>query len=397
MLEKERTMKYDFIKAKPYTVGEMTKDDKIILSFDRKHHIKLSRLAKVIFDKFDGNSTLEEIQVSLLHENVSISLDELSEFVEKILVPNALIEGTEYKPNKDSLLWVKVNLFETDRLSFIFDKLTFFYNIKVVFLMLIMIGCTIAYSTYEIITNKVALHSVNSLKILLIVAIDMIIHEVGHIVAAYKYNVKVGKIGFGIFLFYPVMYVDMSNIWRCKNTKRMVVDIGGTYFQLFLLIVLAIIAAITGDMNYHVANVSIFLAVIVNLLPIIKLDGYWLFCDALGLDNLSKNSFDRLKSEHQKHETSSASKSKQYMIFSDLYLVTIIVALIITIGYSINIIMNWKNLQNSINTIYLDFARLDVNKGLFHLNEIFLYILPLIFVIFMSFSSIIKRIIRRIT
>ncbi|WP_027422371.1 M50 family metallopeptidase [Lachnobacterium bovis] len=398
-------MTYDFIKTKPYEIGEHTKDNKIILSFDKKHHIKLSATAKKILDKFDGSSSLEDIHLALEKEEINLSTEELSIFVDKILVPNSLIEGTEYVPNKDSLLWLKIELFETDKLSFLFEKLTFFYKKSIVFFMLFLIFCSISYSSYALVSNHMNLKSVNSVKILLIVALDIIIHEIGHVVAAYKYNVRVGKVGLGIFLFYPVMFVDMSNIWRCKNTQRAVVDIGGTYFQLFLLIILSVIGYFTGDINYHLTNVSIFVAVIINLLPIIKLDGYWLFCDILELDNLSKNTIDRLKSQRNIHKYNSINDNQQndicknkdskYILFSNLYLVSIVIALIVTIVYSINIVKNWNRLVGYFNIIKLDLIHQDVNLVLTHLNEIFIYILPLVFIIYMTLSELIKAFFRR--
>jgi putative peptide zinc metalloprotease protein len=93
-------------------------------------------------------------------------------------------------------------------------------------------------------------------------------------------------LGFGLYFFNPVFYVDVTAAWRLNRFQRAAVDAGGIYIQLlFAPICLALFWA-TGDATYLLAIMVIDLILVGNLEPFMKLDGYWLLSDLTGVPNL---------------------------------------------------------------------------------------------------------------
>ena len=117
---------------------------------------------------------------------------------------------------------------------------------------------------------------------------SMLAHELGHASACQRYGAQPSEIGFGFYLFYPAFYSNVSSAWELKRWQRMVVDLGGAYFQLIVAAGFAAAYLITGWEPLCLAIVLIIGACVFSLNPILKFDGYWLVADALGVTNLGQ-------------------------------------------------------------------------------------------------------------
>lgn len=71
-----------------------------------------------------------------------------------------------------------------------------------------------------------------------------------------------------------VFYADVSNVWYLSRDKRIVVNLGGVYFQMILLIPLYIAYYITHSDLLAYLLLSFNLNFIVVLNPFFKFDGY---------------------------------------------------------------------------------------------------------------------------
>lgn len=112
------------------------------------------------------------------------------------------------------------------------------------------------------------------------------IHELGHASACSAYNIKSGGIGLGLYINFPVMYTDVSNIWCLPIKQRIIVNIAGIYFQSYLIIILIMIYLITASVYIKYLIISLDIGIILTLNPIFKFDGYWIACDVLKISNL---------------------------------------------------------------------------------------------------------------
>ena len=56
------------------------------------------------------------------------------------------------------------------------------------------------------------------------------LHEIGHATATSFFGASHGGIGGGFYLFSPVYFADVTDIWRLKKWQRIVVNVAGVYF-----------------------------------------------------------------------------------------------------------------------------------------------------------------------
>jgi len=117
---------------------------------------------------------------------------------------------------------------------------------------------------------------------------SMMAHELGHASACSRYGARPSEIGFGFYLFYPAFYSNVSSAWELKRWQRVVVDVGGAYFQLVVAAGFGVAYLATGWEPLCLAIVMILGACLFSLNPILRFDGYWLVADALGVINLGQ-------------------------------------------------------------------------------------------------------------
>jgi putative peptide zinc metalloprotease protein len=111
-------------------------------------------------------------------------------------------------------------------------------------------------------------------------------HELGHAAAARYFGAKHGPLGVGFMGLMLAAYVEVTDIWRLPRKKRLMVDLGGVYFQSMAAIVLAAWAWATGDVVPLWMVLILDFAMLMNVNPLFKLDGYWAVSDSTGITNL---------------------------------------------------------------------------------------------------------------
>jgi len=130
----------------------------------------------------------------------------------------------------------------------------------------------------------------DALAVMLLVSLGSLIHEFGHATAGVRYGCRQITIGWGIYIYFQVLYTDLSEVWRLPRTRRAVVDLGGIYFQLLYLVGVAVTYRFTHAQNLLYCFLFSDLAIAGYLSPILRLDGYWLLSDLLGIANLRQQS-----------------------------------------------------------------------------------------------------------
>jgi putative peptide zinc metalloprotease protein len=120
---------------------------------------------------------------------------------------------------------------------------------------------------------------------------SLLMHELGHASACARYGARPSGIGVTIYLIFPAFYSDVSAAWALKRWQRVVVDLGGIFFQLVVGAGYAIAYTVSGWEPLRVALMMIVASCFVSLNPIFKFDGYWVVADALGVTNLSQQPY----------------------------------------------------------------------------------------------------------
>lgn len=122
--------------------------------------------------------------------------------------------------------------------------------------------------------------------LLLFFVFSSLFHELGHASACRYFGVSHGDIGFGLYINIPVFYTDVSNVWKLPRIQRCIVNIGGVYFQTWLLMPFLIVGLCRESslLNYIILIMNLNFLLTLN--PFFKFDGYWIMTDVLGVANL---------------------------------------------------------------------------------------------------------------
>jgi hypothetical protein len=114
----------------------------------------------------------------------------------------------------------------------------------------------------------------------------------GHAVACVDADGSPGEIGFGLYLWFPVLYTRLDDVWKLPRQERARVDAAGVLFQIAFVAVVALAAAALGVGEIALAGLPavLFTSVLGTLNPLLKFDGYWLISDFSGVANLRARS-----------------------------------------------------------------------------------------------------------
>ncbi|MDQ0248330.1 putative peptide zinc metalloprotease protein [Sphingomonas kyeonggiensis] len=112
-------------------------------------------------------------------------------------------------------------------------------------------------------------------------------HEMSHAAACKHFGGRVGRIGLMLMYLTPVPFCDVSDAWRFRETgPKVVVSAAGILFQLLVSAVFVDIWLFTGSsLVAYLALLNTGIAVM-NLFPLIKLDGYWILSHLTRQPNL---------------------------------------------------------------------------------------------------------------
>lgn len=116
----------------------------------------------------------------------------------------------------------------------------------------------------------------------------LLMHELGHAAACARFGAAPSGIGFTVYLIFPAFYSDVTAAWTLRRWQRVVVDLGGMYFQLVAMVALAVAHAWTGWPPLAIACAISLGVIVFNLNPFLRFDGYWIIADALGVTNLGR-------------------------------------------------------------------------------------------------------------
>jgi putative peptide zinc metalloprotease protein len=113
-----------------------------------------------------------------------------------------------------------------------------------------------------------------------------VFHEFGHAAAARFGGARPGAIGVGLYLAFPVFYTDVTDSYRLDRRGRLRTDLGGVYFNTVAIVAVGTIYFATGFKPLLVFVVVSQLQVLYQFLPTVRMDGYYVVSDLIGVPNL---------------------------------------------------------------------------------------------------------------
>ncbi|MHA6795099.1 hypothetical protein ACVGVM_16520 [Pseudonocardia bannensis] len=111
-------------------------------------------------------------------------------------------------------------------------------------------------------------------------------HECGHVAACRYGGARPGVMGIGLYLVWPAFYSTVTDAYRLDRGARLRVDLGGVYFNAIFLTGLGAAYLLTGSPWLLVALVVMHIETLWQFLPSVRLDGYYILADLVGVPDL---------------------------------------------------------------------------------------------------------------
>jgi putative peptide zinc metalloprotease protein len=122
-------------------------------------------------------------------------------------------------------------------------------------------------------------------------------HELGHGYTAVRHGVRVTSMGVALMVMVPVLYTDTTDAWRVASRRaRLAIDLAGIAVELMLAVAATLAWVLLPDglaryIAFALATSGWTMSLVVNLNPLMRFDGYYVFSDWLNLPNLQERSF----------------------------------------------------------------------------------------------------------
>ncbi|WP_051609968.1 site-2 protease family protein [Terasakiella pusilla] len=137
----------------------------------------------------------------------------------------------------------------------------------------------------------------NALWGMVALGLSKILHEFAHAYTAARFNCRVPTMGVAFMVMWPVLYTDMSDTWRLNSRKeRLLVASAGMISELILALLATLLWTLLPesglkDATFILATIAWVMTLAINLNPFMRFDGYYIFSDLLGIENLQDRSF----------------------------------------------------------------------------------------------------------
>lgn len=116
--------------------------------------------------------------------------------------------------------------------------------------------------------------------------VSMVFHECGHAAACRYGGARPGRIGMGLYVLWPAMFTNVTDSYRLGRAGRIRTDLGGVYFNAVFAVVLAGAYRGTGYLPLAAAVLLVQVELAQQLLPSMRLDGYFILTDLVGVPDL---------------------------------------------------------------------------------------------------------------
>ena len=125
-----------------------------------------------------------------------------------------------------------------------------------------------------------------SLLVLGLLLASAAFHECGHVSACRYGGAKPGVMGFGLYLIWPAFYSTVTDAYRLSRMGRLRTDLGGVYFNAVFLTGMDLAYLYTKAPWLLIAVVALHIETAAQFLPMIRLDGYYILSDLIGVPDL---------------------------------------------------------------------------------------------------------------
>jgi putative peptide zinc metalloprotease protein len=256
--------------------------------------IQLTDLLFDVVKQIDGQRSVEDIAAAVkTDDGNALSADEVRELIAEKLMPVGLVQTRDGKVVQSQTARSPLAL--NMKMAMVSPRLlrALTWSLQALFLPFIlmpMLAVTIAAVAWVILIHGIAssVHDAFYTPGLLLLTFGIIVisaafHELGH-AAGLRAGGKLPRaMGAGLYLVYPAFYTDVSENYQLKRWARVRTDLGGFYFNLIFATVMVALFFATGWEYLLFIVALVCLEIVHQLIPFVRLDGYWALADLLGI------------------------------------------------------------------------------------------------------------------
>lgn len=279
-------------------ITDFSKSNYVLSNKKHKHYLKISKEVKDLLSFIDNKKNIDEIT----HEynscfNTTIKSDFTYSLIYVKLSRYGLLENYgEIKTNgKPNYLKLSAIILNERKVGKIVKYFYFLFNLNTAF---ILLSFSLIISAWKLIyfldTNKEFNIQVGLVSLILLTFVSAVFHEIGHATSTSLFGSKHGGIGAGFYLFSPVLYADVTDVWRLPKKKRIVVNLSGIYFEILFCAVLLLINLVLKSELLEMLALIVFIKTFFNLNPLVRSDGYWVITDLTNQPNLFRNAYQKV-------------------------------------------------------------------------------------------------------
>lgn len=113
-----------------------------------------------------------------------------------------------------------------------------------------------------------------------------LVHELGHATACTYGGAVPGRVGVGIYIIAPAFFTNVTDSYRLDRRGRLRTDLGGLYYTVWCLLAIGVAQLWTQSPVLLIVLVLMHVEAVEQLLPAVRLDGYFVLTDLAGVPDL---------------------------------------------------------------------------------------------------------------
>lgn len=280
--------------SKDVHIKHVEKDKYILSQRKYKYQFYINSRTKKLLELVDGKNSITDITKKYNQSSgINLADDEVYNLLYTKFPEKGIILTDKQRPivarKSASYLTLRLDLIKSSWLQWLKKFTNPFFKPKA-FLTIFIAGLGYLLGMFFLETlwfyeKPQPIENINLSSVLLYILTTSVIHELGHALAVTSYGLKAGNIGFGFYLFSPVLYTDVSEVWALPLKKRILVNLAGMYAETIFLVLLSILPQMQAIIPHLI--VIYFARLLINSIPFLRFDGYWILSDITGYPNLN--------------------------------------------------------------------------------------------------------------
>jgi putative peptide zinc metalloprotease protein len=258
--------------------------------------VQLSRVLYLVAAAADGRRSLETISALIYAETgKQVSVSGVKYLLEEKLSPVGLLaesDGASALPRARPLFALRARriVLPERSVNWLAGRLGWLFRWPVIAGVVAALLC-VDYRMFAGVGIAQLMYAAAAMPMYVLLALGLVVasicwHEVGHATGCRYGGARPGPIGVGIFLVWPAFYTNVSDAYRLGRAGRLRTDLGGLYFTAVSAVVFGAAYEATGFAPIAIAIVAVQLQMAVQLLPLVRFDGYYVLTDLVGLPDL---------------------------------------------------------------------------------------------------------------